>query len=177
MWWPHITRVNAKALQDTVEFRDILGDGEAVEDLQHLLSTFDDEIEISETVLQQAQSEVPKVGYETRHLYMSKDHKPGVFTGDGSPPNGAILVGSGTAFPNTPAEDDYFLRTDFNPHRLFIRKGSLWTKVEDDVRRAWQAANAIVTTFISNTGTITSSGEVDSSKQGLSRALQPRADF
>ena len=60
---------------------------------------------------------------------------------------------------------------------MFIRKGTLWTKVEDDVRRSWQAANAIVTTFISNTGTITSSGEVDSSKQGLSRALKPRADF
>ena len=37
-------------------------------------------------------------------------------------------------FPALPAKDDFFLRTDFLPSRLFRFDGNTWVKVEDSVR-------------------------------------------
>ena len=92
---------------------------------------------------------------------------------------GTSVVGSGNTFPTDATEGAYYLRTDFNPHRLFLRKGEKWIKVEDDTRQVWRAANTILTTFIENTGT-TLDGNTNEqllSKQGLSRAIKPKSDF
>ena len=92
---------------------------------------------------------------------------------------GTSVVGSGATFPDSAAEGAYYLRTDFTPHRLFLKKGNKWIKVEDDTRQVWKAANTILTTFIENTGSTkdTATGEQVTSKQGLSRAVKPKSDF
>ena len=57
----------------------------------------------------------------------------GYLVGDGYPVNG-YAFGHGIQFPASPASDDFFLRTDFMPNRLFKFDGTRWNKVEDAVR-------------------------------------------
>lgn len=57
----------------------------------------------------------------------------GYLVGDGVPINGADF-GFGIAFPAGAQTDDYFLRTDFLPNRLFRYDGLRWIKIEDAVR-------------------------------------------
>jgi len=57
----------------------------------------------------------------------------GYLFGDGYPPNGYVF-GQGIRFPEMVAKDDYFLRLDFLPNRLFMFNGQRWLKVEDNVR-------------------------------------------
>jgi hypothetical protein len=57
----------------------------------------------------------------------------GYLIGDGFPDNGYDF-GFGIQFPALPAKDDFFLRTDFLPSRLFRFDGNTWVKVEDAVR-------------------------------------------
>ena len=59
----------------------------------------------------------------------------GYLVGDGFPQNGYDF-GFGIQFPEAPGIDDFFLRTDFFPNRLFRFDGpsSAWVKVEDAVR-------------------------------------------
>jgi len=57
----------------------------------------------------------------------------GFLVGDGFPQNGYDF-GHGIQFPESPGPDDFFLRTDFMPNRLFRFDGTRWVKVEDAVR-------------------------------------------
>jgi len=57
----------------------------------------------------------------------------GYLIGDGVPPNGADF-GFGIAFPAGAQKDDYFLRNDMMPNRLFRYDGQRWIKIEDAVR-------------------------------------------
>lgn len=57
----------------------------------------------------------------------------GYLVGDGFPVNG-FDFGHGIQFPDNAGQDDFFLRTDFMPSRLFRFDGSRWIKVEDNVR-------------------------------------------
>ena len=57
----------------------------------------------------------------------------GYLLGDGVPPNGADF-GFGIAFPAGAQKDDYFLRNDMMPNRLFRYDGQRWIKIEDAVR-------------------------------------------
>jgi hypothetical protein len=57
----------------------------------------------------------------------------GYLVGDGIPQNG-YAFGHGIQFPESASADDFFLRTDFLPNRLFRFDGLRWIKVEDAVR-------------------------------------------
>ena len=57
----------------------------------------------------------------------------GYLVGDGFPQNGYDF-GFGIQFPANAQTDDFFLRTDFLPNRLFRFDGNRWIKVEDAVR-------------------------------------------
>jgi hypothetical protein len=57
----------------------------------------------------------------------------GYLVGDGFPQNG-YAFGFGIQFPSHPATNDFFLRTDFLPNRLFRFDSTFWVKVEDAVR-------------------------------------------
>lgn len=59
----------------------------------------------------------------------------GYLVGSGFPVNG-YEFGFGIQFPDNPTQDDFFLRTDFLPNRLFRFDGpsNAWIKVEDAVR-------------------------------------------
>ena len=77
----------------------------------------------------------------------------GYLLGDGFPPNGYDF-GHGILFPETPGQNDFFLRTDFMPNRLFRYDGTRWLKFEDSVRMTMtntDTRQTLKTGFINNT--------------------------
>jgi hypothetical protein len=77
----------------------------------------------------------------------------GYLLGDGFPVNGYDF-GHGIQFPDNAGLDDFFLRTDFMPSRLFRFDGTRWIKVEDAVRMNMtnnDTRATLKTSFINNT--------------------------
>lgn len=103
----------------------------------------------------------------------------GHLTGDGFPPNGYDF-GHGTSFPSNAYLNDYFLRTDFMPNRLFRFDGQRWVKSEDAVRHTLTNTNNRNTHrlgFINNETVNTINGEQIVERQALSKVLKPKADL
>jgi hypothetical protein len=76
----------------------------------------------------------------------------GYLIGDGYPVNGYDF-GFGIQFPSSPVLNDFFLRTDFLPNRLFKFDGVRWVKQEDAVRMTMtnnDTRNTLKTGFINN---------------------------
>ena len=186
-WWPHLWRVKLGPITDSPEFRDILGDGTEEDDLRNLISSYQQDITVNDAILDQAENDVSNDPQyrDASHLYYDPavPDKPGVMlqygTQDGIPANGGTIVGSGSSFPVTGVVDeDYFLRTDFTPNRLFKKAGDRWVRVSDDNKQTWAAANRILTTFINNDNITTASdGSETPEKQNLSQVVKPRTDL
>ena len=94
-WWPHLWRVKCTPMVDSQEYNDILNkiqldsDGTSTEKtLRDLLSTYKKELEITNKVVEQAEAEVPKSGYDTSRYYVvpadetGKPLEPTGFTAD-----------------------------------------------------------------------------------------------
>lgn len=183
-WWPHLWRIKVATITDSQEYRDILGTGENEEDLRNILSTYSKELEISDKLITMAEAEVPydPQWRDTAHLFYdpAAPDKPGVGLeyADGSvPPNGAVPVGTGDSFPTDANDGDYFLRTDFNPNRLFQKSGSKWKKITDDNKFTWAAAEKALTSFINNDDvSINTDGTTANERTNLSKAIKPKAD-
>ena len=77
-WWPHLWRVKCTPLVDSQEYQDILSKIQIDENtgestgstLRDLLSTYSKELEITNKVVEQAEVEVPKSGYDTSKFYV-----------------------------------------------------------------------------------------------------------
>jgi hypothetical protein len=74
-WYPHLYRAKCKPLVDSQEFKDIL-DGLADENgddtsttLRDVVSTYEKEMQITQAVLDQAEADAPKSGYDTTKYY------------------------------------------------------------------------------------------------------------
>lgn len=197
-WYPHLYRLKCKKIFDSQQFADIL-DKPATDaygnpsdtTLRELLSMRSKELEINDAVIQQAEADSPKSGYETRQFYtlavdeqgktilntsdttaldasvasitaMESNARPvrtgytGYLVGDGFPQNGYDF-GHGIQFPENPGPNDFFLRTDFMPNRLFRFDNTRWVKVEDAVRMNMtnnDSRQTLKTGFINNTNYI-----------------------
>jgi hypothetical protein len=199
-WWSHIWKVKAKIIKDSPEFSDILGYGpDAIEydengnfvgmagsntDLKVSQSTECKELGIMDAIIEMAEDNVkfdPKFN-DASHLYVDEistgQFNYYMWSGDGIPPNGKKLKGSGVSFPHDMAEGDFYLRIDYTPPRLFRKHGAKFVKIEDDIRLKWTAYNTIMDTFIDNKETDTmSDGTVAKTKQALSKAVKPKVDM
>jgi hypothetical protein len=180
---------------------DVFNWGEYTENtLRDLLSTYENEMQINNAVLSEAEADAPESGFDISHYYTlavdengrtqvdtvedpnaSRPDRSGyagyLVSGD-SPPNGTAF-GSGTSFPNINEKNDYFLRTDYLPNRLFKYDGSRWMKVGDDVRMTMTNGvnrQTLKGTFINNVKTDNIGGEAVQERQSLSKALRPKAD-
>ncbi len=78
LWYPHLWRVKLQPLVDAQEYKDIINNidmnGDGVIDsndqaLGELLSTYNKLIEINDAVVQRAEDDVPKSGYDTSTIY------------------------------------------------------------------------------------------------------------
>ena len=199
-WFPHLYRLKIKKITDSQQFsqifdqqaKDANGDPVANTTLRDLLSTHNQELAISDAVVQQAEIDVPKSGYETRQYYTlavdPNTGKPvlgtadkteilasnsgttidagttnavpkrsgytGYLLGDGYPANGYDF-GFGIQFPSNPLANDFFLRVDMLPNRLYRFEGkqNAWIAVEDAVRMDLTNTdnrNTLKTGFINN---------------------------
>ena len=192
-WYPHLWRCKVTPMVDSQEYKDILdqpatdASGNATNTtLRDLLSTFAANIKINDAIIAQAEKDVPKSGYDTSELYIvpSTDNIspvkdiPGYLVGDGNAPNG-LPVTSDIAFPVTPSQGQYVLRTDYFPHRLFRYDGTRWIAIEDAVR-APLTGNTNVTqlgTFINNdANTRLANGSTIKEKQALNTLLRITPD-
>ena len=203
-WWPHLWRVKVKPLTDSQEYADILdrlqedtddGDGEN-QSLRDLLSVYNQELANNAAVIAQAESEVPKSGYDTSNLYVmptEENRDPadpttatprangwtdGYLTGDGLAPNGHTVT-SGTSFPSSPDDGDYALRLDYLPNRLFRYSGTRWVKVEDEERTSLTPGEGQTQRdgFVNNANTTTTDdNDVIAERVALSKALSLETD-
>jgi hypothetical protein len=104
----------------------------------------------------------------------------GYLLGDGAAANGIPNFGADIQFPASAENNDYFLRTDFMPNRLFRFDGTRWIKVEDSVRMTMtnnDTRQTLKTSFINNTNTNVIGGTTVTERQPLSSALKPKADL
>ena len=208
-WYPHLYRVKLKQIYDGQEYKDILDlpaseDAPDGDTLRDILSTYEREMNITTGVIQEATEETQKSGYDISHYFsvsvddngiveltetkdvdgLSEMAPPdragykGYIIGDSISPNGEAF-GFGVQFPAEPETNDYFLRTDFLPNRLFQFRNNKWNKIYD-VKRAFvygaDETNTQRGTFINNTNTNNIGGEVTEERQSISQALKPKAD-
>jgi len=81
-WYPHLYRIKLKQIVDSQEFKEIL-DLPAEEDnpggntLRDLLSTYEKEMQINNAVVQQAEADAAKSGYDTSHFFSLKTDENG----------------------------------------------------------------------------------------------------
>jgi hypothetical protein len=182
-WYPHLYRLKLKQIVDSQEYRDILDlpadeDTPGGDTLRDMLSTFEREMQINDAVIEQAEADAPQSGYDVGHYYQLKVDQnevsadvqiekvegdwtsqppsrrgyQGYLLGDEESPNGNAF-GHGIQFPDSPEKNDYFLRSDFMPKRLFQFDGSRWIKVQDGVRMTMtnnQERQTQKTSFINN---------------------------
>lgn len=195
-WWPHIWRCKLNPMTDSQEYKDILNTIKAGEDtdstISDILSTIQKYQDVNDAVIQQAEAELPKSGYDTSGIYIKTNKTPdndtqtpedkvhGYLTGDGVPPN-VTNVAAGINFPAHPAAGDYYLRLDYLPNRLFRFDGKRWVKIEDAVRTNLTpgAADNLTqrSSFVNDASTYTDkSGGTHTTLQGLSKVLRPKAD-
>jgi hypothetical protein len=223
--------------------------------LRDIVSTYEREMQITQAVLNQAELDSPKSGFDTTqfyHLQQGPDGSPQLISADlqdhyitddqpqATDANGVPLVDSegnpiyagitadqtyrsierggygeingnsdtwladaipangarftaGIAFPTTPQEGQFCLRTDYLPTRLFRYSGTRWIKIEDNVRMTMNNLGASdvgvgdrfegkdvrqtqKATFVNNTNQTTINGKVVKERQSLSKALRPEAD-
>lgn len=72
-WYPHLIRAKCQPLVDRQEFKEIFDKDSGAADgstLRDLLSEYQKSIDINNQVILQAEEDVPKSGYETKHLYV-----------------------------------------------------------------------------------------------------------
>ena len=208
-WYPHLYRLKLKQIIDSQEYKEILDlpaeEGQdGANTLRNMLSTYEKEMQINNAVVAQAEADASKSGYDTSHYFslqldengntelvdsdgdnipdkMVSPDRPGYngyLLGDGIPTNGEAF-GHGISFPTTNQNGDFFLRTDFNPNRLFRYDGNRWVKQEDNVRMTMTQSTTRKTqkgTFVNNSNSATIAGDTVPERQSLSKALRPKAD-
>ena len=71
-WYPHLYRIKMKQILDAQEFKDILdlpAEEGASQTLRDVLSTYEQEMQINNAIIQEAESDAAKSGYDTSHFY------------------------------------------------------------------------------------------------------------
>jgi len=180
-WYPHLYRLKLKQIMDSQEYKEILdlpadADEDNGDTLRTLLSTYEQEMQINDAVVEQAEADAGKSGYDIGHYYTLNTDKDGdvqveqvggetvtthpakpgydgYLLGDDGAPNGESF-GHGIQFPLGAESGDYFLRTDFLPKRMFRYDGTRWVKVQDSVRMTMTNSNDRLTqktSFVNNT--------------------------
>jgi hypothetical protein len=201
-WWSHIWRVRAKMMPASTEYTDILNraaqgsswpeSGDLVDPDDCCVDTVGDTVgdggikdTIQDAIIAEAAGNVgyDPLRYRAAHLWILIDPEtqaPSLIqwkTGDGRPPNGIALYGSGDTFPDTMSDGDYYLRTDFDRPVLYQkREGCKFYKIEVDQRKLpWTGANQLLDSFVDNdTITTNEDGTTMPEKQALSKVVLAR---
>jgi hypothetical protein len=197
-WWPHLWRVKCSPMPNSQEYLDILnlpirnasgdkvssgkGDGKYAT-VQDAISTAAASYAINDAILAEAEANVPFRYFQAQHFFILPGDNSNflngmdIWTGDGIPPNGSKPVNSGTTWPATPLDGDYFLRSDFSPPQLYQRSGTKWTRVQSSWRNPWLPATTALVSFINNNATTTLTDGTQVGQQiDLKKAVAPKLD-
>ena len=88
-WWPHLWRVKLNPMVDSQEYKDILNNISAGDPnvtttpVGQILSTYNTYMNLNESIITQAEIDVPKSGYNTTHYYTMPFAANGKPLGDG----------------------------------------------------------------------------------------------
>lgn len=98
---------------------------------------------------------------------------PYLWTGDGVPPNGAQLAGSGKVLPSNPNNGDWFLLLRDKPDVdvLYQYVNSKWVYKECDFKIKWESAGRILESFFNNDNITTVNGVSMPEKQPISTII------
>ena len=138
---------------------------------------------VTDGIIEEAYKDVrfdPKQ-FDAAHLWIEEvngQYLAYPWTGDTIPPNGNVVSGSGDAFDQNLADGSFFIRTDFEPYRLYKKEGDIWRLMEKDFRKAWTAYNKVLDTFIDNNEQDTmSDGSIQYTKKALSQTVKPKINL
>ena len=107
-WWPHLLRLKLKTLVDSQEFRDILGDAETAGSLASYMSTYNKEKVINTAVIQQAEADAPKSGFNSKQFYVAPIDERGNIRTDNVNSDGSVATDKTVnAVIDTPASSHY----------------------------------------------------------------------
>lgn len=70
-YWPHLLRLKLKTIVDSQEFRDIIGDAATTGSLASYMSTYNKEKEINDAIVNQAEADAPKSGFNYKQFYVT----------------------------------------------------------------------------------------------------------
>ena len=176
-WYPHIWRVKLSPLTDSQEYYDILGSGEGANSLKNDVSTYKTEFNISDAIVEAADKQDPTGTSLTSHLF-GYDHPTsgGLVNQDNSYDHGETIA-SGDQFPSDPNQGDYFIRNDFSPNRLFVRRGSRWHRLYDNITdKTWTDKTYNASDYINNNRTTVIDDKEFNEQTPLSEVIKPKAD-
>lgn len=169
-WYPHIWRVKVAPLTDTQEYADILGTANDPDSLKNDVSSYKTELNISNAIVKSAEAANPTNLPLADHLFGQPD--------DNNDYNHGEVLQQGDQFPISPNEGEYFVRTDFTPNRLFVRRGSKWHRLYDNItEQTWSDRTYNASQFINNDATTVVDNKEQPEKQALSQVVKPKSDF
>jgi hypothetical protein len=177
-WYPHIWRVKLSPISDSQEYQDILGKHSDKNSLVNNISTYKSEFNISDAIVEAAGLEDPDGTRLVDHLYEYNFPTSGGMVNKTDTYSYGETLDAGTAFPTNPQEGEHFIRTDFEPARLFVRRGSKWHRLYDNVTdKTWSDRTYNASGYIFNTDRTTVVDDVEfSEQQPLSEVITPRPD-
>ena len=178
-WMPHIWRVKLSPITDSQEYADILGTAEQEDSLKNVISSYKKELDISNAIVDAAEAADPAGKPLADHLFGGVDQHPSHESGQDETWNYGESLSSGNSFPANPNEGDYFVRSDFTPNRLFVRRGTKWHRLYDNITaQTWSSKTYNAEEFINNTDKtfIGDDGIEQAERQSLSQTILPKPD-
>lgn len=178
-WWSHIWRVKLAPITDSQEFDDVLGDAADDGSMANLFSTYPGEINIRDAVVDAAEIHDPIGGGNqlVDHLFNYIDEQG--FEWD---PGETITTGD--TFPSNPNQGDFYIRSDFEPNRLFTYRESAWIRLYDNINgNTWSDRTFNASTFVNNLDAEElfdekfEATEISDSRQSASEAILARPDY
>ena len=176
-WYSHIWRVKLNPLTDAQEFNDILGDASDNATVNYDISTYKSEFNVSDAIVASAAQDDPDGTSLLDHLYgFEHPTAGGVVIQDNTYEHGETIA-SGSAFPADANEGEYFIRTDFSPNRMFVRRGSKWNRSYDNVTdKTWVDRTYNASDYITEDAKSMVNDEEFNRKQAISDVILPRPD-
>lgn len=176
-WYPHIWRVKLSPLTDSQEYNDIIGNAKQEGSLKDDISTYISEYAINDAIVASAEAQDPTGRSDTDHLFGYDYATSGGIVNKDITYNHGEEIASGTNFPSSPPEGLFFIRTDFIPNRMFVRRGSKWHRIyRNETDQTWSDITYNASDYIINKNTTVVNNTEFSERQPISNTIVPRAD-
>lgn len=146
-------------------------------------TTANNELAIMDSILDEAEKNGPSFRlHDEHHIYLDENEQIYVENRfipegiDGIPAEcNCTDIEFGEQFPDNPSINDYYLRTDYNPPRLFKRLEGKWQLISYDNREKWTGVPAVLRAHINNDQSfINDDGKTITQKQNIKDLVKAR---